>query len=239
VGELGSIPVPMTAAPADASYDRLCADFVRYTRADIAALLVDLAARLRSGRYPTGRPYRHVNGFTKIVVAEHPAARLTLHFWPADPGAPDDVSRPHDHRFGFSSLLLDGTQRFVEFESGPAGARPDQAWRRYEYRPFLRGRFATVTGHGTLGLRPVRVVERTAMDGHYTTSSTVVHQAVTSRATACATLVLRGPRERRTSNVYYRPAEPPPRGGLQFGRHLGHDEVVRQVDHVAARVSTM
>jgi hypothetical protein len=228
--DLGSI----ATAPADATYDRLHADFVRYTRDDVAALLDDLARRLRSGRYPAGRPYRHVNGFTKIVVAEHPVARLTLHFWPADPGAAADVSRPHDHRFAFSSLLLTGAQRFAEFEAGG-----DQQWRRYEYRPYLRGRFATVTGHGTVGLRPARTLDRTPMAGHYTTSSTVVHQAVTSRDTACATLVLRGPRERRTSSVYYRPAEPPPHGGLQFGRHLDHDEVVRQVDHVAARVSTM
>ena len=229
MADLGTIPVL-----AGGTYPELHADFVRYTPGDVAALLAGLATRLRSGRYPAGRPYRHVNGFTKIVVAEHPAARLTLHFWPADPGAAADVSRPHDHRFGFSSLLLTGAQRFVELEAGG-----DDRWRRYEYRPYLRGRFATVSGHGTVGLRPVRTLERTPMAGHYTTSSTVVHQAVTSRETACATLVLRGPRERRTSSVYYRPGEPPPHGGLQVGRHLDHDEVLRQVDHVAAGVSTM
>ena len=94
----------VSSAPASATYDDLHAAFVRYTPAEVAALLTELAGQLRSGRHPAGRPYRHVNGFTKIVVAEHPSARLTRHYWPADPGAPDDVSRPHAHRFGFSSL---------------------------------------------------------------------------------------------------------------------------------------
>ncbi|XVU28416.1 hypothetical protein ACQPZJ_15630 [Actinoplanes sp. CA-054009] len=233
--DLGSALGSVADAPAEATYDDLRATFLRHTPLDVAVLLRDLAGHLRSGRYPAGRPYRHVNGFTKIVLAEHPSARLTLHYWPADGGAPDDVSRPHDHRFGFTSLLLGGDQRFEEFEeTDEVAGRP---WARFAYRPYLSGRFATVSGGGIVGLRCVGVAHRSPMDGHYTTSSTVVHRAITNRRQACATLVLRGPRERRTSHVYYRPADPAPRGGLQFGRRLSGDEVARQVEHAASLVA--
>jgi hypothetical protein len=160
---------------------------------------------------------------------------LTLHYWPVEPGAADDVSRPHDHRFRFSSLLLGGEQRFDEFDE--TDDRAEEQWVRYAYRPFIAGRLATVGRRGTVGLRCVNVASRAVMEGHYTTPSTVVHRAITSRRQACATLVLRGPRERRTSHVYYRPSDPPPRGGLQFGRHLSGLEVARQVEHAASLVS--
>jgi hypothetical protein len=228
----------MTDAAARVAYDDLRAAFVRYTRSEVAERLRQLAADVREGRYPAGRPYRHVNGFTKVVVAEHLCgARLTLHYWPADPAAPDDFSRPHDHRFPFSSILLGGSQHFVELaESDDPEA---QQWRRFEYRPYLRGRVAAVAGTGEIGLMPLRTVDRAPFDGHYAISSTVVHQAITSRKSACMTLVLRGPRERRTSQVYYRQGEPAPRGGIQLGHRLAHDEVVRQLDHAASLVSTM
>ena len=222
-------------APATATYDDLLAAFVRYTPTEVAALLTKLAAQLRSGRFPAGRPYRHVNGFTKIVVAEHPAARLTLHYWPADPGAPEDVSRPHDHRFGFTSLLLGGDQRFEELEE--TDDLKHEQWVRYAYRPFFSGRLATVARRGPTGLKCVDVAHRAPLEGHYTTSPYIVHRAITGRTEACATLVLRGPRVRRTSHVYYRPSDPAPHGGLQFGRRLGTDEVARQVGHAASLVA--
>ena len=233
--ELRSMSGLVLGAPAAATYDDLHADFVRYTPSDIAALLQGVATQMRSGAYPAARPYRHVNGFTKIVVAEHPSARLTLHYWPADPGGPDDESRPHDHRFAFTSLLLGGDQHFREFEE--TDNRADEQWARYAYRPFLAGRLATVERRGTVGLKCVNVARRAAMEGHYTVSSTTVHQAITGRRRACATLVLRGRRERRTSHVYYRPTDPVPHGGLQFGRYLSRRDVVRQVEHAASFVA--
>lgn len=235
---VSGVPALVDGAPAGATYAELHEAFVRSTRAELAESLLRLVTRLRAGQYPAGRPYRHVNGFTKIVMAEHPAARLTLHFWPAAPDTPDDVSRPHDHRFAFSSILLGGRQHFVELEEA-AGGTADRPWRCFEYRPYLQGRIATVTARGPVALRELRTVERAPLDGFYRTSSTVVHQAVTNRDAACVTLVLRGPRERRTSRVYYRPTDPSPRGGLQFGRRLDHDEVVRQVDHALSLVTTM
>jgi hypothetical protein len=208
---------------------------LQLTRDAIGARVCALAADLRRGRLPAGAPYRHVNGFTKIVMAERPdGSRLTLHYWPAGGGA-DDESRPHDHRFRFTSVLLGGEQHFVELEEAPddPDARP---WLRYHYRPYLGGRVAGVTGAGSTALRPVRIVPRRPFEGHYAISSTVVHRAVTGTATACATLVLRGPRERRWSRVYYRPDEPPPRGGVQLGRRLTRDEVLRQLDDVVAMI---
>jgi hypothetical protein len=237
VVDVSGIPALVTGAPTGASYSELHDAFVRSTQSDIAESLLRLLTQLRSGRYPAGRPYRHVNGFTKIVMAEHASARLTLHYWPAAPDTPDDVSRPHDHRFAFSSILLGGSQHFVELEETDDTEAP--RWRRFEYRPFLQGRLATVKARGTVGLAQFQIVKRTPLDGYYHTTSKVVHQAVTQRDQACVTLVLRGPRDRRKSKVYYPADEPAPRGGLQFGRYLAQEELVRQVDHALSLVTIM
>ncbi|MFG2044249.1 hypothetical protein [Dactylosporangium sp. NPDC048998] len=207
-------------------------------RLDIAGLLDRLAADVRAGRPPAGAPYRHVNGFTKIVAAEYgDGSRLTLHYWPAEPRAGEHVSRPHDHRFPFSSILLGGHQHFIELDEVPIGAAESTEWRRFTYRPYAGGRIAHVAYSGAIALRPFRLVERAPLDGQYVTTSTIVHQAVTDRRQACATLVLRGPRERLRSQVYYRPDEPPPRGGLQLGRRLDRAEVVRQLEDMAAMIA--
>jgi hypothetical protein len=39
------------------------------------------------------------------------------------------------------------------------------------------------------------------------------------------------------STVYYRPGEAAPRGGLQFGRWLGHDVVLQQIEDVLGAMS--
>ncbi|GAA3456317.1 hypothetical protein [Dactylosporangium matsuzakiense] len=211
-------------------------------RLDITRLLERLTAGFRANHPPAGRPYRHVNGFTKIVAAEHPdGSRLTLHYWPADPLAGEHVSRPHDHRFPFSSILLGGHQHFIELTESQA-ATSSQAtdspqatgstWRRFTYQPYAGGRVAFVRQTGVVALEPFRTVERAPLQGRYEITATVIHQAVTDRTHSCATLVLRGPREKRTSNVYYRPTEPSPSGGLQLGRRLTHTEVVRQLEEV-------
>lgn len=209
-------------------------DTLLLERLDIGGLVDRLVADVRRGRVAGGAPYRHVNGFTKIVAAEYPdGSRLTLHYWQADRRLGEHVSRPHDHRFPFRSVLLGGRQSFVELEETAGGA----GWRRFTYRPHLGGRIALVRPSGAVGLDAVRTVERAPRQGQYVTTSAVVHQAVTDRREACATLVLRGPRERVRSQVYYRPDEPAPRGGLQLGRRLERDEVLRQLRDVAAMIA--
>jgi hypothetical protein len=234
---VGGFSAFSTDAQTGSSYVELRDAFVLQTRSEVVDRLRRLAAAVRAGRYPAARPYRHVNGFTKFVVAEYSCgARLTLHYWPAERGATDDVSRPHNHRFPFFSILLGGSQRFVELEESVEPG--SDTWFRFRYRPYFGGRYAAVAGRDEVGLRQVRTVDRAPLRGYYETSSSVVHQAVTSRTSACATLVLRGPRERRTSHVYYRPAEPPPRGGIQLGRRLAHDEVVEQLHRVLSLVTS-
>jgi len=226
-----SVPVLAPGFSARATYSELHERFVALSRAEIAATLRWLSAQLAAGRYPAGRPYRHVNGFTKIVLAECPdGSRLTIHYWAVGTGT--HVSRPHDHRFPFRSVLLGGRQHFVELERAEG-----DGWREYTYRPYASGRIAHVAYCGPAGLEEVRVVERAPLQGQYVTSSSVVHQAVTDRREACATLVLRGARERVRSQVYYRADEPPPRGGVQLGRRLERAEVVRQLEDIAAMVA--
>ena len=224
------------STPAGSAFAERQAEFEKWTRDDIGRELAALRSALRTGRYPAGRPYRHVNGFTKVVAAEYPGgSRLTLHYWPQAAGAEDDVSRPHDHRFPFSSHLLGGTQFFEELVETDTAA--DELWHRYVYRPYLRGRVASVAGRGAVGLSRVKTVGRSPLAGTYNTDSATVHRAVTGRQSACATLVLRGPRERRMSTVYYSPSESPPRGGLQFGRWLPAPVVLEQVEHAIRMVA--
>jgi hypothetical protein len=211
-------------------------DTLLLQRLDVGELLDRLTAEMRSGREPAGRPYRHVNGFTKIVAAEYAdGRRLTLHYWPADPPQREHVSRPHDHRFPFGSILLGGRQHFIELEESPPA--PGEQWRRFTYRPYAGGRIAHVRFTGTTGLTELRTVERAPLQGEYTTTSTIVHRAVTDRTQSCATLVLRGPRERQRSQVYYRPDEPSPSGGIQLGRRLERAEVVRQLEDIASMIA--
>ncbi|GAA2365576.1 hypothetical protein GCM10010170_064080 [Dactylosporangium salmoneum] len=202
---------------------------------DAGGVIDRLLADLRGGRRLAGGvPYRHVNGFTKIVAARYDdGSRLTLHYWPASRTAAEHVSRPHDHRFPFSSILLGGRQHFIELDEDPAG----EAWRRFTYRPYLGGKIARVAPSGNVGLVEVRRVERAPLRGRYVTTSTIVHRAVTDRRQSCATLVMRGPREKQRSQVYYRPDEPAPRGGVQLGRRLERAEVVRQLQDMAAMIA--
>ncbi len=232
------VAAPLAGMPGDAPFTAVRQAFLDLRPAAIAELLTGIATGLVQGRRPAGaRPYRHVNGFTKLVVAEYPAcgARLTLHYWPAG-GDGRHESRPHDHRFAFSSILLTGSQSFVELAEAPEAPDADP-WRCYAYRPYLTGRFARLRLRGDVRLRQVCTVTREPLDGHYTTSSSVVHQAVTDRASACATLVLRGPRERRSSHVFYRPGETARRGSLQVGRAVSGDDLARQLTDVAVLVA--
>jgi hypothetical protein len=231
-----SFAPPKAGLPAGAPYAELLRAFEHLTADGIAAEVERLADAVRARRYPAGRPYRHVNGFTKVVASEYACgARLTLHYWPAEPGAAPDVSRPHDHRFPFTSVLLTGAQHFLELEeTADPDARP---WFRYVYRPYVSGRIAKVSSRGETRLRVFQTVDRAPLRGHYTTTSNVVHQAVTDRDTACATLVLRGPREKRMSTVYYGPGGAAPHGGLQFGRWLGHDLALQQIEDVLGAMS--
>ncbi|MFD0580484.1 hypothetical protein [Dactylosporangium darangshiense] len=138
-------------------------DTLLLQRLDIGGVIDRLAADVRAGRLPAGMPYRHVNGFTKIVAAEYPdGSRLTLHYWPAGPLGGEHVSRPHDHRFPFRSVLLGGRQHFVELEEGEGRAAN---WRRFSYRPYAGGRIAHVAYSGTVALDPMRVVERAPCKG--------------------------------------------------------------------------
>jgi hypothetical protein len=211
--------------------------FIGLTREGVAARLAKLADDIRDDKLRV-RPYIHTNGFTKVLAEEFACgARLTLHYWPAKPGAAPDTTRPHDHRYGFTSLLLGGSQYFEEFEEAATGEPGAAPWMRYRYQPFFGGRVAWVNRPRPTGLRWARKVHRQPLDGHYTTSPEVVHQAVTVRTDPCATLVLRAPRERRYSHVYYEPADPRPRGGLQLGQRLPREELDRQMSDVLGMVA--
>lgn len=54
-----------------------------------------------------GSSYRHVLGFTKLVLlSEYPAWQLRLHYWDSPSLTTEDF---HDHRFDFSSCVVHGS----------------------------------------------------------------------------------------------------------------------------------
>ncbi len=213
-------------------------EFAELTPTKIAHGLKRLASGIAAGQLPASRtPYRHINGFTKVLLAEFPKskARLTLHYWPAA-GDELHISRPHNHRFGFCSVLLTGRQRFIELEQESTQAAIPR-WHLYEYQPYFSGRFARLRLRRSVSLTPFRTIERAPLKGVYATPADVVHQALTLRDSPCATLVLRGPRERRTANVFYRDSDEMPRAGIQLGGRVALRELHLPLSRLAQEIS--
>lgn len=217
------------------SWDTLKGEFdkVAQQQSVIARSIEWLHGSLQAGEVPAGQwPYLHVNGFIKLVVMELPltAARLTLHYWPKRSGTdPSLHSRPHNHRFEFSSLLLAGSQLFEEYDVHRGDIEASTT--EFEYWPHLRGRFAWIRRCGYASLSTARIVARRPMAELYHTDELTVHAAETEMVNGCATLVLRGPRTRRSANVYYRRDDRRPAIGLQLGSKVTAGEMS---DHVRA-----
>ena len=186
-------------------------------------LLASIQEELRHGHLPAGRvPYVHVNGFVKFVIAELPMthARLTLHYWT---GRIDDKvieeSRPHNHRFCFSSLLLLGKQGINEYDVKTCDSNATSI--ECEYRPHFGGRFAWIHRRRLVHLDTRRRVSRHPMVGIYHTDERTVHTTETTGRKPCATLVMRGPRVRNSANVYYQRITHKGPLAVQIGSRVG------------------
>lgn len=148
-----------------------------------------------------GRSYRHVNHFDKIVLvdSEHDADyRLTLHLW-NPPYTEQELNEEliHDHRFSFWSTVLAGTLRSESFSHRRDGV----LYRQYQYVPERRTstNFYEFVGEATL--RSSGITEKQAGSAYYLSYETI-HRVELPRDETTCTLVLRGPRERRHSNIF-------------------------------------
>lgn len=167
--------------------------------------------------------YIHVNGFLKLVLLRLPTSgmRVTFHYWPPSEIRGPSISRPHSHRFGFSSILLSGNQEFQHFTQA---YDPDTSEEYVEvrYRPFAGGRLALLDKGRRSILMPTDVFRRSPLRDRYEIDADTVHAAITHHDSPCATLVLRGPREKSAATTYYREQDLPSwrRLTLQRGYHV-------------------
>jgi hypothetical protein len=147
------------------------------------------------------RSYRHVNHFDKIVLVDSERDadyRLTLHLW-NPPYTEQELNEEliHDHRFSFWSTVLTGTLRSESFSRRGGGRR----YRQYQYVPERRTstNFYEFVGEATL--RSSGITEKPAGSAYYLAYETI-HRVQLPLEDMTCTLVLRGPRERRHSNVF-------------------------------------
>jgi hypothetical protein len=217
----------------EASWDQLRDQFdsmVQQSPDLIATALGAARDDLSAGRYPAGvRPYVHTNGFTKLLLADLPTtqSRITLHYWPERIAVSEShVSRPHNHRFAFSSVLIMGRQNFIEFSDGKS---EEGSYKKFEYWPYLRGRFARIRYDSEVELVQQGSTEREQLQGVYHLNELTVHSAETATQAPCATIVLRGPHVRRSANVYYKHPASPGRVGVQLGRSIRPHDMENQI----------
>jgi hypothetical protein len=151
-----------------------------------------------------GRSYRHVNHFDKIVLVDggrEPGYRLTLHLWVppySDTETKDELI--HSHRFSFWSTVLTGSLRSQNFKESPSG----QLFRKYQYIPE-KLHVSTLANFyqfvGGVRLEGSDESIRAAGESYYLYYEST-HRVVLPQQAMTCTLVLRGPRQRRHSNVF-------------------------------------
>jgi len=148
-----------------------------------------------------GRSYRHVNHFDKIVLIDSidpTAYRLTLHLWSPPYTASEMIEELiHDHRFNFWSRVLVGSLESVPYTRDPSGA----IYRHFQYLPedrtstsFYKFFGETRLMQGENVIRPIGTAYFLSFDN--------IHRVLLPNASLQCTLVLRGPRQRVTSNIF-------------------------------------
>lgn len=152
----------------------------------------------------SGRSYRHVNHFDKIILVDsgdRQGYRLTLHLW-APPYTEDELDDEliHDHRFSFWSNILTGnliSQNFVRAEDGAL-------FRQYRYVPQKRDVSTMENFYEFVGETVLRTIEPSneRAGQSYYLSYERIHRVVLPTTSMTCTLVLRGPRRREHSNVF-------------------------------------
>jgi hypothetical protein len=145
-----------------------------------------------------GRSFWHDNGFAKIVLLSHSSYKLRLHIWQKSAGFPTSSGgNIHNHRWDFSTILLAGGYRHQEFRQSADG------------ETFFAYKYSTAGTHGTYQLAPAgSQTLRCVFDAHlsqgsgFTASSEVLHRVTPDASGPTVSLVLEGPHQPSTSDVF-------------------------------------
>jgi hypothetical protein len=149
-----------------------------------------------------GCSYWHPNGFTKLVLDDHPRrGQLRLHVWPEVP-AVDDI---HGHAWYYASIVLTGELAEITYREAQQGEGRSM-W-RHSYGQVGHRRFALVDAHPVHLVQVGGPVVRQAGEASGG-SPDHIHRFFASRAPA-ATMLRVGPVVERSSHVYRPTAEPP------------------------------
>lgn len=185
----------------------------------------------------------HPNGFAKIVLLDAPEYRLRLHVWRRTAAIPVVVQENvHNHRWDFATAILAGGYRHQEFhaygnpgegegEGGGGGGDGGDGFYGYRYESAKDRTAYTLSPFGRQRL--TRVFDAYLSQGsRYTLSSVVLHKVVPDVTQPAVSLVLEGPHQPTTVEVFA--AEEIGPGTATPHTRLTPESLMRQLSAVAA-----
>jgi len=185
--------------------------------------ILDSETRLRD---IAGRSFWHDNGFAKIVLLSQPRYKLRLHIWKeVEQFSISPRGNIHNHRWDFSTILLAGSYRHQEFRPSRRGEQ------------FFAYKYSTTAAAGHYSLVPAgRQILRCVLDAHlaqgsgFTISSDVLHRVTPDGGEPTVSLVLEGPHEPSTSDVF---------ATSEVGENSGARVEVLSADYLRRHINTV
>lgn len=148
------------------------------------------------------KSYEHVNGFDKLVLSASPKHKLRLHIWwpiSEELAQRKEGFRVHNHRWDFSSVILNGRFRSQKFQV--SGDEHGYFMNEYKYFSPEEREYFKMEMVGTTCLTIVFDGVMHAGD-YYSLSHVVPHRVTSDRSQLTATLILQGPIAKTWTNVY-------------------------------------
>lgn len=153
----------------------------------------------------SGRSYRHVNHFDKIVVIDSKdplGYRLTLHYWPGSYDTRElEQELIHNHRFSFWSHIFRGTLRMENYAEAATVVDGRPVLRRYVYRPTAVGNVHSCEFDGEAQLEKKEDAAYPQGECYYL-HYMATHRVMLPEDSRVCTMVIRGPREREFTHTY-------------------------------------
>jgi len=164
----------------------------RFSAAQLLALLTAILNDKNTLAEISARSYQHGNGFLKVVLLDR-GYKLRLHIWFAGQSCEENI---HDHRWGFSSLVLTGALTSEIWKDHAHG----QQFQEYEYHAASKTHapFKTDAGLQTLKLDHVQV--NTAGDS-YVMPKGKLHRIINPGHQLVATMMCSAPTEQGTTRL--------------------------------------
>lgn len=179
-----------------------------------------------------GRSVWHPNGFAKIVLLDAPEYRLRLHVWRRTTPIPVVVQENvHNHRWDFATAILAGGYRHQEFHAHGIPGEDGDGFYGYRYES---AEDRTAYALAPIGRRRLtRVFDAYLSQGsRYTLSSVVLHKVVPEVTQPAVSLVLEGPHQPTTVEVFAAEEIGPGAAGPHV--RLTPESLMRQLSAVAA-----